>query len=113
MRRVLSVKATLAVALVCAMLCTACSTAWVSSLDAILGAAAPALINILQIVAVANGQPVNGTLAAKINGKRNAVAHRGEFCDEKEATEVIEQSKKFVLDLIGLYEPNFILAEKC
>ena len=50
-----------------AVTCTACSTAWVSTLDSILAAAAPALINILQIVAVANGQPMNAGLAAKIN----------------------------------------------
>jgi hypothetical protein len=50
-----------------AMFCTACSTAWVSTLDSILAAAAPALINILQIVAVANGQPMNANLATKIN----------------------------------------------
>src|SRR5258708_218358 len=49
-----------------AMFCTACSTGWVSTLDSILAAAAPALINILQTVAVANGQPVNANLAAKI-----------------------------------------------
>ena len=61
MRRVL------VVALSLAMFCTACSTAWVSTLDSILAAAAPALINILQIIAVANGQPVNSTLEAKIN----------------------------------------------
>jgi len=57
----------LVVALSLAMFCTACSTAWVATLDSILAAAAPALINILQIVSVANGQPVNGDLAAKIN----------------------------------------------
>jgi hypothetical protein len=50
-----------------AMFCTACSTAWVATLDSILAVAAPALINILQIVAVANGQPLNATLAAKIS----------------------------------------------
>jgi hypothetical protein len=60
-------KKALIVVLSLAMLCTACSTAWVSTLDSILAAAAPALINILQIVAVANGQPVNANLAAKIN----------------------------------------------
>lgn len=49
------------------MFCTACSTAWVSTLDSILAAAAPALINILQIAAIANGRPVNSNLAAKIN----------------------------------------------
>jgi hypothetical protein len=56
----------LVLALSCAMLCTACSTAWVSTLDSILAAAAPALVDILQIVAVANNQPVNANLAAKI-----------------------------------------------
>ncbi|MGO9403222.1 MAG: hypothetical protein ACLPVW_07105 [Terriglobales bacterium] len=49
------------------MFCAGCSTAWVSTLDSILAAAAPALINILEIVAVANGQPMNSNLAAKID----------------------------------------------
>jgi hypothetical protein len=57
----------LIVVLSLAMFCTACSTAWVSTLDSILAAAAAALVNILQIVAVANGQPLNANLAAKIN----------------------------------------------
>jgi hypothetical protein len=57
----------LAVALSLAMFCTACSSAWVATLDSILATAAPALVNILQIVAVANGQPMNSNLAAKIN----------------------------------------------
>jgi hypothetical protein len=57
----------LVVTLSLAILCTGCSAAWVATLDSILAAAAPALINILQIVAVANGQPVNAALAAKIN----------------------------------------------
>ncbi len=60
-------KRVLVIPLLLAMFCTACSTAWVSTLDSILAAAAPALINILQIVAVANGQPVNSNLIAKIN----------------------------------------------
>jgi hypothetical protein len=60
-------KKVLVVALSLAMSCIACSTAWVSTLDSILAAAAPALINILQIVAVANGKPMNSDLAAKIN----------------------------------------------
>ena len=63
----------LVVSLSLAMFCTACSTAWVSTLDSILAAAAPALINILQIVAVANGQPVDGNLAAKINADAAAI----------------------------------------
>ena len=56
-----------------ALLSTACSTAWVSTLDSILAAAAPALINILQIVSVANGQPMNSNLAAKISGDAAAI----------------------------------------
>ncbi len=50
-----------------AIFCTACSSAWVATLDSILAAAAPALVNILQIVAVANGEPVNSELEAKID----------------------------------------------
>ena len=63
----------LVVALSLAMFCTACSTAWVSTLDSILAAAAPALINILQIVAVAKGQPINSNLSAKINADATVV----------------------------------------
>ncbi len=55
------------------MFCTACSTAWVSTLDSILAAAAPALINILQIVAVANGKPVDSNLSAKINADATVI----------------------------------------
>ena len=60
-------KTMLVVALMFAMLCTGCSTAWVSTLNSILAVAGPALINILQIVAIANNQPLNGALANKIN----------------------------------------------
>jgi hypothetical protein len=73
MRKALFMKQTLAVVLSLAMLCTACSTAWVSTLDSILAAAAPAFTNVLQIVAVANGQPVNSDLVAKINADATAV----------------------------------------
>src|SRR6202140_311726 len=73
MRKALSMKATLVVALALAMLATGCSTAWVVTLDSILAAAAPALINILQIVAVAQGQPINSSLVAKINADTTAI----------------------------------------
>jgi hypothetical protein len=73
MRKALSMKATLAVALAVAVLSTGCSTAWVATLDSILAAAAPALINILQIVAVAQGQPINSNLVAKINADTTAI----------------------------------------
>jgi hypothetical protein len=63
----------LVIALSLAVFCTACSTAWVSTLDSILAAAAPALVNILQIVALANGQPVNSKLEAKINADATVI----------------------------------------
>jgi hypothetical protein len=73
MRKSLSMKATLVGALALAMSATGCSTAWVATLDSILAAAAPALINILQIVALAQGQPINGSLVAKINTDTTAI----------------------------------------
>jgi hypothetical protein len=56
------------------MFCAACSTAWVATVDSILTVAAPALINILQIVAVASGKPMNGNLAAKISADATVIA---------------------------------------
>jgi hypothetical protein len=67
------VRKVLVVALSFAMFCTACSTAWVATLDSILAAAAPALINILQIAAVANGKPLNSNLVAKINADATVI----------------------------------------
>ncbi len=55
------------IALMLAIVCSGCSTAWIVTLDSILAAAAPALINILQIVAVAQGAPLNTSLVTKIN----------------------------------------------
>src|SRR6202795_741996 len=73
MRKALSIETTLAVALALATLSIGCSTAWVATLDSILAAAAPALINILQIVALAQGQPINRNLEAKINADATAI----------------------------------------
>jgi hypothetical protein len=73
MRKILFAKNALAVTLAFAMLSTACSTAWVATLDSVVAAATPALINILQIVAVANGQPLNSGLAAKISTDATAI----------------------------------------
>ena len=66
-------KKLLVVALALSFGLTACSTAWVTTLDSILAEAAPALINILQIVAIANGTPMNANLAAKINTDAAAI----------------------------------------
>jgi hypothetical protein len=67
MRKILFFKGPLVVITGLAMLCSGCSTAWISTLDSILAAAAPALINILQIVSVAQGVPLNTSLETKIN----------------------------------------------
>lgn len=64
---------TLVASLSLAMFCAACSATWVSTLDSILVAAAPALIDILQIAAVANGQPMNTNLEAKINADATVI----------------------------------------
>jgi hypothetical protein len=56
-----------------ALCCTACSTAWVTTLDSILAAAAPALIDILEIVAAANDQVVNAAQVSKINTDAAAI----------------------------------------
>jgi hypothetical protein len=66
-------KTVLVLALSLTLLCTGCSSAWVSTLDSILAAAAPALVNILQIVALANGRPMNSNLAAKINADATVI----------------------------------------
>lgn len=50
--------------------------------------------------------------AKAINDKRNKIVHRGEFCNKKEATKLIGESKNFVLGLVRHYEPDFALIEK-
>ena len=60
-------KIALSVFLSLVIVLTGCSAAWVSTIDSILAAAAPALIDILQIVSVAEGKPYNTALATKIN----------------------------------------------
>ena len=119
MRKVPCTSKTLVVILSLAMLCTACSTAWVSTLDAILAAAAPALINILQIVAVANGKPVNANLAAKINADATIVKTlAGDFakaasgsapgvCQQLQAAvNVYQADQQLVLQIAQVGDPN-------
>ena len=109
----------LVVLLSLAMFCAACSTAWVSTLDSILAAAAPALINILQIVAVANGQPVDGNLAAKINADAAAIktlaadfakASSGSapgVCQELQAAvNAYQADQQLVLQVAQVSDPN-------
>lgn len=44
-------------------------------------------------------------LAQEINDRRNDIAHRGAFCSEETATDLIEKCHTFVNGLVGLYEP--------
>jgi hypothetical protein len=91
----------------------------VSTLDAILAAAAPALINILQIVAVANGQPVNANLAAKINADATIIKTlAGDFakassgsapgvCQQLQAAvSVYQADQQLVLQIAQVGDPN-------
>jgi len=51
-------------------------------------------------------------LSDTINAKRNSIAHQGEFCNNGEATAIIEQTRTFIQTLIRLYEPAFALKDK-
>lgn len=50
--------------------------------------------------------------AQKINTKRNAIAHQGEFCNENEAQTTIAQAQAFITTLVQLYDPEFELKER-
>lgn len=53
-------------ALALTLVTVACSAAWLSTFNTIVAVAVPGLANVLQIIAVSQGQPVNSGLAAKI-----------------------------------------------
>lgn len=48
-------------------------------------------------------------LATTINDKRNGIVHRGEFCSEVRATELIGHCEQFVHGVVRLYDPTFTL----
>lgn len=52
------------------------------------------------------------TLADRVNAKRNAIAHQGEFCNEAEATEAIANARSVITSLVTLYEPQFKLTDR-
>jgi hypothetical protein len=52
------------------------------------------------------------SLADKINKIRNAVVHQGEFCNEREAKQAIQQSKDFIEGLVRIYDARFALKER-
>jgi hypothetical protein len=51
-------------------------------------------------------------LALQVNKIRNDIAHRGEFCNRKEAQDTIAKAKMFVEGVVGLYEPGFQVKER-
>jgi hypothetical protein len=51
-------------------------------------------------------------LSTRINAKRNAIAHRGEFCGEKAGKTVIEDARVFIESLVQLYKPSFSLKDQ-
>ncbi len=50
--------------------------------------------------------------AERVNKKRNAVAHQGEFCNVGESQEAIESARKFIEAVVGIYEPGFKLEDQ-
>jgi hypothetical protein len=50
--------------------------------------------------------------AERVNKKRNAVAHQGEFCNVGESQQAIESARKFIEAVVGIYEPGFTLKDK-
>jgi hypothetical protein len=103
-------KSLLALVTALALLCTACNTAWVKTFDSIVAASAPALINILEIVAVANGTPVDSALQAKVNADATALktlANDFASASASAAPGVCSQVKA----QIGVYQTDIVLIE--
>jgi hypothetical protein len=50
--------------------------------------------------------------AERVNRKRNAVAHQGQFCNIGESREAIESARKFIEAVVGIYEPGFKLKDR-
>ncbi len=66
-------KKVLAISLISCLLCTGCSTTWLSTFDGYLKIAGPILIQILDIVSLAKGTAPSAALIAKINADQVAL----------------------------------------
>jgi hypothetical protein len=51
-------------------------------------------------------------IADKINGKRNAIVHRGAFAEEPDTVEVVGWARRIVEGLVLPHHPGFTLQEK-
>jgi hypothetical protein len=49
--------------------------------------------------------------AERVNKKRNAIAHQGEFCNAGEAEEAISSAKIFIESVVRIYHPKFKLED--
>lgn len=49
--------------------------------------------------------------ANKINDKRNAIVHGGDFAGEPEARKVVQEARKLIEELVGFYEVEFKLMD--
>lgn len=50
--------------------------------------------------------------ADRINRKRNAIAHQGEFCTIDESKSVIDDAREFIEGVVRIYDPSFKLKDK-
>jgi hypothetical protein len=50
--------------------------------------------------------------AERVNRKRNAVAHQGDFCNAGESQEAIESARKFIEAVVRIYKPSFELKDQ-
>ncbi|MFG0642871.1 hypothetical protein [Delftia sp. WSY_22] len=51
-------------------------------------------------------------IGASIFAKRNKIAHQGVFTKKKESEIIIADCKKFVEEMVGFYEEDFMLSDK-
>jgi hypothetical protein len=51
-------------------------------------------------------------LSQQISEMRNSIVHEGEFCNENEAKDIIEKTRKFIETLVHIYKPEFKLRDQ-
>lgn len=108
-----------AVVLACVIATTGCSAAWVSTLDTILAVAAPALINILEIAAIAKGETPDAAQIAKVQkdadevrtlaadfAKASSVASPGVCAQLQAAIGAYQQDSQTILSLAQVSDTN-------
>lgn len=61
--------------------------------------------------AVGKAMKVLGQTVLKINEERNAIAHSGAFANEPEARAIVEDARKIIEQLVGIYYDGFRLVD--